>query len=366
MSAAVVPVPDHMGTEIGLDDAQGLFGGMIVARNVGAYPAFDVAFNDRLMTAWQGVAGSTAVMTYDQTYSGLFAQDPLNPGRGWLAVGNVIHQATWDAAGLVLGATVLTTSTDPTLMIGSVDGLDVTDAGTAFHVDRAAAVTALGAIVHPATGATFLQDYRSDSRLFLLSGDWNDTSGLSFDVQFAAPGDGAFTSAIAGTDLSQRLGEVVGGRGDVALVWLDFGTFVPDINGGSFDHAGYARLSAVDGSIQRYDDANLGLRTATRRLGGVPDVQSVWRCPIRAADSTAAHTCAIGAVVEQDLASGATMSLGTVDLPGSAGYSMFDASDRIEGVATTFVVPGTTSGYDLFLVVPGRAGSIVRLTHGGV
>ncbi|MEP6501994.1 MAG: hypothetical protein ABJD97_01585 [Betaproteobacteria bacterium] len=350
-----------------LETAQGLLDGVLFAA---ADPADAFGFFDAASGTFRAVAGTSGAGV-------VLAQDPGRPDQAWIAVDVTVHLAHRTDTGWALDAAVHAGAASPTLMFASTDGLDFDDGQQFLHVDGAGGVTAYGpSTFPPGVPSVFAAGYRSDTRLFVQTG-WADSVDVYHDVEFAASGDGALASALGPTDDTQRLLAILGGRGDVALVSTAWGSHD---DSGNFDHRGLARLTAPGGAIDRRTAAHVAIRAAARRPGRAPDVASTWECPTPAGAASSRVECASGGVAERDLVTSSSVDLGEVAGLASGSYHLHPVEDPIyTDFGLTGVLPPLVQGapvavpvevgaglaVELFLVVPGRAGSLVRLTHDG-
>ena len=345
-AGTVVPFPSDTLRQQFVESADGRFGGILGSLLDTANSTQTYWFADAATMHWTML---DAGVTPTDVFTAAIAPDPAHPGAGYLALPGGIFAASWDDAGLAIGARVAAVD-QPAGMAVLGGALNFADGANYMALDAGGSPVVRATAP---TGQVFDAASVAGSGLVLGLRGVDDSFDGTTAAAFLDAGSGGFAPlALAGA----RLGSPLGGRGDVTLLGEE------DVARGD---RGFARHSAADG-VEALPQALLVVTAGMHAAGAPPDVAGTLQCPRTVSPSGAELVfCAAGALSEEDLVTRDSTALGA--LPDNA--MLVAGPTLVQGVATVLGIPIAVANQpavtELFLVVPGQANSLVRLTNGG-
>ncbi len=360
-ATAAVAAPGVVGTAaVGLEDASGLFDGLVLVTNALGTPALFHA--DRTLSAWHPVAGTEDAGTVVATP---FVADARHPGQGWVATGHGVHAAHWDDSGLVLDALVHPMAGNALALVANEHGVAFSDGLDLYGTDGAAPATWLARGPGDPAAVRLLSALASPDQVWFSVGASSQDDPMEDAVGIWNAPLAAYTPAAA--DAGDWLSvAALGFQGDRAVVVQDSAHLVAGWwNQWEVTDRRLVTMSPADGSWTVLPGAQGVVRAAVRRRGYAADLVGAVSCtPTQPGGRVGA--CDAGALGQQDLAGGASAALGTVD----TAYNPFDlvgdvVPRMVQGQPMVLTVRTAQGVDDLYLVVPGQAGSVKRLTTGG-
>ena len=345
-AGTVVPFPSDTLRQQFVESADGRFGGILGSLVDATNSIQTYWFADAATMHWTMLdPGATPT----EVFTASVAPDPAHPGTGYLALPGGIFAASWDDAGLAIGARVAAVDR-PVAMAVAGGKLDFADGSNYMALDAGGSPVV---VATAPTGQVFDTAGVAGSGLVLGLRDVDDAFDGTTAAGFLDAGSGSFAPlALAGA----RLGPPFGGRGDVTLLGEE------DMGRGDW---GFARHSTA-GGVEALPQALLVVTAGAHVAGASADVAATLQCQRTVSPSGPSLVfCAAGAVSEEDLVTRGSTALGS--LPDDA--MLVAGPTLVQGVTTVLGIPIAVANQpavtDLFLVVPGQANSLVRLTHGG-
>jgi hypothetical protein len=337
----------------GLEDATGLFAGLLTTTTDDGSGTYAAAWFDRELNAVPIAGASVRLPSWLPSLAG----DPTTPQAGWLVATDGVHRVSWTTSTFTVGALVHPLRTAVRAISGAPDGLYVGDGIDVWHVDALGIETRVGTM--PGVGGNdvdfgVLAVASTSSRTFFTNGATDFSWGDGLDNVTWVDAAGAFHTVTEPDALTTL--RVVGQRGDVALV-LRAQPGIDASTGSTVDWSLRLARLAADGAITALPDAMSSVVSNRHVVGAAAETVATWECP--EADSLAQWPpCQPGSVVQRDLVDGSTLTLGAVNRSFDYGWT-WDAA-VVQDVAVTRTI--CHGACDLYLVRPGHANSLVRLT----